>query len=137
MASGEDRALWFLNGLKPGEVFLRFLLDTQEPALRRKGALLRLLQLRLKSLNTLFGLLQLLRYPLCRADSTIGGLAWVVCLSIMMMPLPIFSAALLALGALFEAASGTIFSAVAIALAPLGGMPRHPFSVQKDGPRRN
>ena len=82
--------MWFLNGLKPGEVFLRFLLDTQEPALRRKGALLRLLQLRLKSLNTLFGLLQLLRYPLCRADSTIGGLAWVVCLSIMMMPLPIF-----------------------------------------------
>src|SRR2546423_15627894 len=70
-----DRALWFLNSLKPGEVFLRFLLDTQEPALRRKGALLRLLQLRLKSLNTLFGLLQLLRYPLCRADSTIGGLA--------------------------------------------------------------
>ena len=33
-----------------------------------------------------------------------------------------FSAALLALGALFEAASGTIFSAVAITVTPLGVM---------------
>ena len=28
MVSGEDRTMWFLNGLKLGEVFLRFLLDT-------------------------------------------------------------------------------------------------------------
>ena len=65
MVSGEDRTMWFLNGLKPGEVFLRFLLDTQEPALRRKGALLRLLQLRLKSLNS--------KRPTCTAMATGRG----------------------------------------------------------------
>src|SRR5437868_6771665 len=38
-----------------------------------------------------------------------------------------FSAALLALGALFEAASGTIFSAVAITVTPLGVMLGRPL----------
>src|SRR5436190_13310359 len=52
-----------------------------------------------------------------------------------------FSAALLALGALFEAASGTIFSAVAITVTPLGATPGRPLLGGATGggrrPRRN